>query len=390
MLSGLIGRNPESVMTEMGKITVTSPFGNPGPSSSKAIVIQPTDLTYSPKNRKRVGDFNLQPWDKTDLVNEPRSDRILELLEPVQAFKCKLCNHLSLEMGQAEQHLIREHEDEYFYHFSSQDWLDIAFKEDIRLDCPRCDNNFRSEGSRSFKVHMMDDHQDSKAVAEAFFEQQNDMRRRRVLRFLRDQREAQKIKKTAFQSKPMEAYVDVKGQLRVRSAADGRDQIDVSADKYFSVVSSDPDKDILVTNDLPRTKTTSKTESFAKKGRKKGSKSIGLSKLKSLNSNITMSEEVLGENLTLRRCRSCRSRFGRWDCKAVARFGLYLLLSCCSGVSLNASRLYDDALTLCNQGNLREGLWTDCTYSNGSDKNYFRAIIFSKVFKVLCNYFSNH
>ena len=296
-------------MNERGKITVTSPFGNPVPSSSKAIVIQPTDLTYSPKKRKRVADFNVQLWDKTDLVNEPngRSDRILELLEPVNAIKCKLCNHLSLEMDQAEQHLIQEHEDEYFYHFSSQDWLDIALKEDIRLDCPRCSNNFRSEGSRSFGVHMMDDHQDTEAVADAFFEQQNEMRRRRVLRFLRDQRESQKIKKTAFYSKPMEAYVDVKGQLRVRSVlgesgADGRDQIDVTADKYFSVVSSDPEpeKKELVSNqdnDLSRPRTTSKTESLTKKGRKKGSKSIGLSKLKSLNSNITMSEEVLGESL---------------------------------------------------------------------------------------------
>lgn len=313
--------------TEDIEVIVTSTVeSNSKTCSRRAIVIQPSDLTPIPRKKKgtlQQTSVQLQRKNKQENISNDDEDDMepdfdsgasseKTFIESVQAFKCKLCDFLSLHQDQVENHLKSSHTDEYFNHFANHRWLEIAQKENIPLKCPRCDNSFMSEGSRSFKIHMTDDHKDSEAVADAFFEQENLIRRKKVVKLLAEQREAHQIKETASLNKPMEAYVDGKGQLRVRSvtyegqkeANEGRpdetaEVIDVSAEKYVSVVKKIGAKDRFYVQDKTilreeRPKNLSKC-SETKKGRKKGSKSIGLSKLKQLNSNISMTQEVLGE-----------------------------------------------------------------------------------------------
>lgn len=212
-----------------------------------------------------------------------------KFIEAVQAFKCKLCDFLGLTVNDVEEHLVSSHEVEYF---GEEDWLEIAKNEDIRLQCPKCSNNFTSGSSRSFKTHLIDDHQLKDDIVDFLFEEQNNLRRKKALEFLRDQKLSQSIKRSATVSAKMEAYIDKSGELKVKSI-DEEIQIDVSAERYFSTIKSEsPKKKVSI---LPASQTTVV-------GRKKGSKTIGLSKLKQINPNIEMREEVIGFPCNRGRC----------------------------------------------------------------------------------------
>ena len=231
-----------------------------------------------------------------------------KLIETVTAYKCKLCHFLGLTIEVVEEHLQREHEAEYL---DSSDWLEVALKENIRLKCPQCPNSFVSEGSRSFKIHMMDDHGEEEENANVYFELQNGLRKSKALEFIKEQKEIQKIQKTALVNREMEAYVDSKGELRVRTikaATDETDdeELDVTAEKYFNVVrGSTPVDDTPDPTTPPKLGSKRKRPtilSSKKMGRPKGTKSVGLSKLKSLNPNISMSEVVMGTPCQRDRC----------------------------------------------------------------------------------------
>ncbi len=58
-------------------------------------------------------------------------------IEPVSAYRCKLCSSLMLTFSEAEEHLANSHEDEFM---ACDDWLEVAQRENIRLECPRCEN----------------------------------------------------------------------------------------------------------------------------------------------------------------------------------------------------------------------------------------------------------
>ena len=113
-----------------------------------------------------------------------------KFIETVTAHKCKLCNFLGLTVEAVEKHLQEAHEAEYL---DSSDWLEVAYKENIRLQCPQCPNSFVSEGSRSFKCHMIDDHGEDEESANVYFELQNGLRKSKALQFIREQKEIQKI-----------------------------------------------------------------------------------------------------------------------------------------------------------------------------------------------------
>jgi len=69
------------------------------------------------------------------------------------------------------------------------------------LCCPR---SFTSEGSRSFKTHVIDDHQVSEDVAQAMYERQNNARQSKAMAIMREQRLSIKIKKSAIGNKKLE------------------------------------------------------------------------------------------------------------------------------------------------------------------------------------------
>ena len=97
---------------------------------------------------------------------------------------------------------------------------------------------------------MMDDHGLSEDEANELFNKQNAIRKRKAWTIFNEQTEIKKIKQSAYYNKHLEAYIDEKGELRVRStqeyknieevnSSDDNDDdmgLDVSADKYFAVV----------------------------------------------------------------------------------------------------------------------------------------------------------
>ena len=232
-----------------------------------------------------------------------------KFIETVTAYKCKLCDFLGLAIEVVEEHLQREHEAEYL---DSSDWLEVALKENIRLKCPQCQNSFVSEGSRSFKIHMMDDHGEDEENANVYFDLQNGLRRSQALQFMKEQREIQKIQKSALVNREMEAYVDIKGELRVRTIkslvndTDSDEELDVTAEKYFDVARGSSPVVAETPNPSTPPKNVSKRKTPAilskKMGRPKGTKSVGISKLRSLNPNISMSEVVMGIPCQRDRC----------------------------------------------------------------------------------------
>ena len=242
-------------------------------------------------------------------------------IETVMAYRCKLCSHLGATVKEVEYHLGTQHEAEYF---DASDWLEVAQKENIRLECPvsDCQNSFVSEGSRSFKIHLIDDHNFPEEEVGEHFKTQNALRKSKALGVIREQKEALMIKRSALDNREMEAYVDEKGDLRVRTVksngADSDEELDVTADKYFQVAKDEdgrttlPDDDAskisfvvkktVATAAVPNNLVRKKPSILSKMGRPKGSKSVGLSKLKQLNPNITMSEDLFGTPCNRGRC----------------------------------------------------------------------------------------
>lgn len=279
----------------------------------ECITEQPQIPPPPPAKRKRVKVASAssgsravekKSGDEREADKETKRSKFIEM---VSAYKCKLCNMLGHTVGDIETHLASNHEVEYF---DEEDWLEVAQKEDIRLECPRCENNFSSEGSRSFKVHMVDDHHLSEEVADSLFEEQNGYRKAKAMALLRDQKLSMKIRRSALLNVKMEAYIDERGELRVKSIQEECDteEFDVSAEKYFNTVRngdelSPSSMQVTVAVDPRRAEEISSSPgSKSNLGRKKGSKTIGLSKLKQINPNISMSEEVLGTPCDRGRC----------------------------------------------------------------------------------------
>ena len=253
-----------------------------------------------------------------DAQKEYKRDRFIET---VMAYRCRLCvSFLAMDIRDVENHLMSQHEADYF---DASDWLEVAQKEDIRLECPIADCQNLFEKERSFKTHLIDDHNFPEDEVGQCFQSQNALRKSKALAVIREQKEAMKIKRSALDNREMEAYVDEKGDLRVRtikSNEDGTDSdedIDVTADKYFQVVKEsqriDPDDEVhnsatdvkishIEKTDSVENQTRKKPTVLSKLGRPKGSKSVGLSKLKQLNPKITMSEHLFGTPCNRGRC----------------------------------------------------------------------------------------
>ncbi len=70
--------------------------------------------------------------------------------------------------------------------------------------------SFASEGSRSFKAHVMDDHQVSEEVAKAMFERQSITRQCKAMEILREQRLSVKIKRSAVCNKKLQVEFNYK------------------------------------------------------------------------------------------------------------------------------------------------------------------------------------
>ena len=147
-------------------------------------------------------------------------------IEKVVCCKCRICGYLTTSFKRINDHLEREHLDlleaSVLSYISPNmqpiltNWGIIAQKHKIPLRCPLCINTFQGT-HLSFKVHLMDDHALNEDDTNAYFETQNEKRRTETFEDVKKRRcdiEKQKRNKQEI----LEAYVDEKGELRVRTA----------------------------------------------------------------------------------------------------------------------------------------------------------------------------
>eukprot|EP00095_Tigriopus_kingsejongensis_P004445 maker-scaffold168_size293125-snap-gene-0.17 protein:Tk04445 transcript:maker-scaffold168_size293125-snap-gene-0.17-mRNA-1 annotation:"hypothetical protein L798_07469" len=146
---------------------------------------------------------------------EPRN-----LVQPISCFKCSECGFLGMTAKQIEDHAIFEHEADS--NEDSEEWLSVAQREGIKLECPFCPNKFNAEGSRSFKVHVLDDHGVNETEAEKQFRECHQKRRNATLEWMKKKRAEEREERRRARRDVLEAYVDDNGELRVRNVRKGK------------------------------------------------------------------------------------------------------------------------------------------------------------------------
>ena len=135
----------------------------------------------------------------------------------ISCFKCQVCGFLGLTNKAVEDHMLLEHDADLSDGSVDDSWLSVAQKEGIKLECSFCPNKFNAEGSRSFKVHVIDDHGVNEAEAEKQFRDRYAQRKAATLAFIKKKREEEREERRRCRKDGLEAYVDEHGELRVRS-----------------------------------------------------------------------------------------------------------------------------------------------------------------------------
>ena len=303
-------------------------------------------------------------------------------MSSISCFKCNVCGFLGLTAKAVEDHMLLEHDAELTDDEDNDQWLSVAQKEGIKLECPFCPNTFNAEGSRSFRVHVIDDHGVNDAEADKQFKEQYSKRKASTMEFLKKKREEEREERRRSRKDGLEAYVDDQGELRVRNTRRKRPptkpektvppkrarelDVDVSVKEYVAAIDvakklekakrtgeeprEKPDEKQKILIDLsqrhkrkqqagafdddddssssgeeagdidivnvpsanPDVATDYEEDHMAKPqqpaqakkrvGRPKGSRSIGLTKLKRTNPNINLSEEEMGSECGVDGC----------------------------------------------------------------------------------------
>ena len=145
---------------------------------------------------------------------------MMKKVTSISCFKCQVCGFLGLTNKAVEDHMMLEH-DADLEDGGDDSWLAVAQKEGIKLECSFCPNKFNAEGSRSFKVHVIDDHGVNEAEAEKQFRARYAERKATTLAFIKRKREEEREERRRCRKDGLEAYVDEHGELRVRSTRRG-------------------------------------------------------------------------------------------------------------------------------------------------------------------------
>ena len=80
---------------------------------------------------------------------------LMKKVTSISCFKCQMCGFLGLTNRAVEDHMLLEHDADLSDDGGDDSWLAVAQKEGIKLECPFCPNKFNAEGSRSFKVTVV-------------------------------------------------------------------------------------------------------------------------------------------------------------------------------------------------------------------------------------------
>ncbi len=182
--------------------------------------------------------------------------------------------------------------------------MSVALQEGVKLQCPLCPNQFSGESSRSFKVHVTDDHGKEESEAETLFWECSERRRMATIEALRERRrrERERRKRLCPGQLALEAYIDEGGELRVRSCPGEREEgedADVTAGEYIAAMDAVRTKgdeaekgSRLLLDRLQKRRTGTRKERGekvagaapsarrARVGRPRGSRSVGISRLR--------------------------------------------------------------------------------------------------------------
>ena len=153
--------------------------------------------------------------EQTNFEHETKSC-LDNLVERLSVFKCKLCGFISTTVEGVEIHLFDDH-DESISQLKFEvenNWIKVAQREGIKLNCPMCPNLFSSE--RSFKVHLVEDHLLTDAEAIIKYGAENAYRREKTIRKIREEKEKLKEERRKSKRFSYEAYVNGAGELMIR------------------------------------------------------------------------------------------------------------------------------------------------------------------------------
>lgn len=307
---------PDGPLIDPGSPAGGGPFG--GGTTTQQVRLVPSTLKRkqplppAPVKKRRP----LLPSETTSSTNScsPSSEKRRNI-EEVTCYKCKLCGYLGLTVKKVEEHMMHEHVDDFL---QPEDWLGVAQRENIRLHCPMCENTFIAEGSRSFKVHLTDDHCVSEAEADRHYRECNKQRRDRAMVVLKREKEEERLKRTKGQQDILEAYVDEKTlELRVRTIKRDIvvDNLDISAKEYVDALECSKKQQVVKKEqdnnnvELCRRKTAKRQAiqqnvrgKKKKMGRPRGSRTVGITALKRVNSAIELSEQEMGAKCQVSGC----------------------------------------------------------------------------------------
>ncbi len=313
-----------------------SPQPNLGQGVGAGAAAQTNQVQHTKSDEKGAGEGAVE--------EEAKNDNI----ESVSCFKCKVCGVLALTYAQVEEHLLLAHDTDESSgnRHNTDNWLPVAQKEGIKLACPHCPNLFNSKSSRSFRLHLIDDHGLNEEMADKKFSECHQKRKSATLNLLRERRDAALAEsKNPRNQDSLEAYINEDGELRVRrSGSHGQQPLDeditvnedVSASEFIASCKASKKgrggegakSSRNVDNTVPRRKTI---------GRPRGSRSIGITKLRRAHPGVLVSDHLMGvkcgvndcavrlkqpENLALHRrchnedsfdCPECKERFPFWS-----------------------------------------------------------------------------
>lgn len=260
-------------------------------------------------------------------INENIYHTVSEYVECISLLKCKLCGFLSISSSGIDEHLFDEHDKEMANSkLDDEDsWQKIASKEGIKLNCPMCQNVFNSE--KSFQVHLTEDHNLSESLALSRVTRENYARKSKTLNIIRTKKERLRQERKRNRKHGFEAYLDSGGELRIRRIAalvgDESGQVDSINSSYIDSEQTNVKKDdknlkrvfdmkasdyvdfitnkvdeydetlnnsvLLIANDNSPVKVNR-----PRTGRPKGSKNLGITKIRKVNPQVTISDDIMG------------------------------------------------------------------------------------------------
>ena len=211
----------------MREIQSPSSNGAEGPGGPNPLEDIDTSLLHTKRKKPGTPPGHSNRGLETDEQCDSEGDNAAfwKNVDVFTCYKCRHCGYLGVSRRDAKEHLEEEHED--LVPASAigdpdadpSNWLQVAKKQKIPIQCPSCPNTFMAE--RSFKVHMTDDHSISEQEVEVVASTCQQSRKEITLRYIKAKQEELKAKRADSRRKKrgsnLEVYINENGEMRLRS-----------------------------------------------------------------------------------------------------------------------------------------------------------------------------